>query len=142
MTRADVDQIAERSHNKWQLLRFALVGGAAAAINIVSRIILSRFISFELAVVVAYFIGMTFAFVLNRKLVFQATDRPIWNEYLRFFLVNLIALVQVWLVSIALLNWLLPTIGWTYFVELTAHVIAVCSPILTSYYAHKFFTFR
>jgi putative flippase GtrA len=142
MTKAEVGENPGHRRHQWQLLRFALVGGAAAVVNIASRVVLSKFVSFELAVVVAYVFGMTFAFVMNRKLVFQVSNRPIWNECFRFFLVNVVALVQVWLVSIGLFNWILPAIGWTFYVELTAHAIAVCSPILTSYYAHKFFTFR
>ena len=125
-----------------RFFRFLLVGGAAAAINIVSRVVISNFVSFEYAVALAFPIALTFAFVMSRVLVFERAESSAWGQYFRFFLVNLIALVQVWLVSVGLAQWLFPVIGWTFYPELVAHTIAVCSPVLTSYYAHKVFTFR
>ena len=142
MNGSDVHATKEELADKWQFLRFLLVGGTAAFVNIVSRVIISQFIRFEIAVVVAYLVGMTVAFVLSRMLVFKATSRSVWDEYSRFFLVNLVALAQVWLVSVGLSNWLFPAVGWTFHAELIAHTIAVGSPVFTSYYAHKLFTFR
>jgi putative flippase GtrA len=122
--------------------RFLLVGVTAAAINILSRVVISQFVAFEYAVVLAFPIALTFAFVMSRLLVFERAESSAWGQYFRFFLVNLAALVQVWLVSVGLAQWLFPTIGWTFYPELVAHTIAVCSPVLTSYYAHKVFTFK
>lgn len=125
-----------------RFVRFLFVGGMAAAINIVSRVVISQFVAFEYAVALAFPIALTFAFVMSRTLVFEPTDGSAWGQYVRFFLVNLVALVQVWLVSVGLAQWLFPAIGWTFYPELLAHTIAVCSPVLTSYYAHKMFTFK
>jgi len=122
--------------------RFLVVGVVAAAINIVSRILISHFTSFEVAVALAFPIALTFAFSMSRLFVFGASQRALWDEYLRFFLVNLAALAQVWLLSIGLARWIFPAIGWTFHAELLAHAIGVCSPVLTSYYAHKLFRFR
>ncbi|MCG6205029.1 GtrA family protein [Rhodopseudomonas sp. HC1] len=125
-----------------RFVRFLLVGGAAAAINIGSRVVISKFVAFEYAVALAFPIALTFAFVMSRWLVFERAGSSAWGQYLRFFLVNLVALVQVWLVSVGLAQWLFPMIGWILYPELVAHTIAVCSPVLTSYYAHKLFTFK
>jgi putative flippase GtrA len=122
--------------------RFLLVGIAAAAINIVSRVLISYFLRFEYAVAAAFPIALTFAFFMSRLFIFEASKRPVWEQYVRFWLVNLAALVQVWLISIGLTHWIFPMIRWTLYPELLAHTIAVCSPVLTSYYAHKVFTFR
>jgi putative flippase GtrA len=121
--------------------RFFFVGVAAAVVNIFSRILISYVVRFEYAVALAFPIALTFAFVLSRVFVFEASTRSIWKQYLRFWLVNLVALIQVWLISVGLTYWVFPAIGWTFHPELFAHTIAVCSPVLTSYYAHKFFTF-
>lgn len=121
--------------------RFFLVGVAAAAVNIFSRVLISYFVRFEYAVALAFPIALTFAFVMSRFFVFEASKRAVWEQYLRFWLVNLAALIQVWLISVGLSYWLFPAIGWTLYPELLAHTIAVCSPVLTSYYAHKLFTF-
>lgn len=122
--------------------RFLFVGVAAAAVNILSRILISYFVRFEYAVALAFPVALTFAFVLSRFFVFEASKRSVWEQYLRFWLVNLVALIQVWLISVGLTYWFLPAIGWTFHAELLAHTVAVCSPVLTSYYAHKIFTFR
>ncbi len=121
--------------------RFLFVGVAAAAVNILSRILISHFVRFEYAVALAFPIALTFAFLMSRFFVFQVSKRSASQQYLRFWLVNLVALVQVWLISVGLTYWIFPAIGWTYHAELIAHTIAVCSPVLTSYYAHKLFTF-
>lgn len=121
--------------------RFFLVGVAAAAVNIFSRVLISFFVRFEYAVALAFPIALTFAFVMSRFFVFEVSKRPVLEQYFRFWVVNLIALVQVWLISVGLSYWFFPAIGWTFYPELLAHTIAVCSPVLTSYYAHKVFTF-
>jgi putative flippase GtrA len=121
--------------------RFFFVGVAAAAVNISSRVLISFFVRFEYAVALAFPVALTFAFVMSRFFVFEASKRPVWEQYLRFWLVNLVALIQVWLISVGLTYWVFPAIGWTFYPELFAHTIAVCSPVLTSYYAHKIFTF-
>ena len=63
-------------------------------------------------------------------------------QYVRFTIVNLFALLQVWLLSVGLANWLFPKLGFTWHAELIAHTIGVLSPVVTSYYGHKLFTFR
>ncbi|MDB5582213.1 MAG: hypothetical protein JWR80_7389 [Bradyrhizobium sp.] len=122
--------------------RFLLVGGSAAVLNIVSRVLFSYVVPFEIAVVLAFPIGMTFAFLMSRLFVFEPSERSIMHQYGRFFLVNLAALAQVWLFSVGLTYWIFPAIRWTFHAELVAHTIAVGSPVVTSYYAHRFFTFR
>ena len=123
-------------------LKFLLTGGTAAVVNIAARALLSLFMPFGLAVVVAYLIGMVVAYLLARAFVFGPSGQSTRSEFLRFGLVNLVGLVQVWLVSIALANWLLPAVGFNWNIELVAHTIGVLSPVFTSYFGHKLFTFR
>jgi hypothetical protein len=51
----------------------------------------------------------------------EIAEGSAWNQYFRFFLVNLAALVQVWLISVGLAEWLFPAIGWRFRPELVAH---------------------
>ena len=127
---------------KSPFIRFLFTGGAAALVNIGSRVLLSYVMAFEVAVVIAYLIGMTVAYVMARLFVFEKSGQSVQSEYLRFAMVNVVALVQVWLVSIGLANWLFPAIGFTFYPELIAHTIGVLSPAFTSYYGHKLFTFK
>jgi putative flippase GtrA len=123
-------------------IKFLLTGGVAAIANIAARAALSVVLPFEIAVALAYLVGMVIAYLLARAFVFERSGQSTQSEFLRFGLVNLVGLVQVWLVSIALAQWLLPAIGFTWNSELVAHTIGVLSPVLTSYFGHKLFTFR
>jgi len=120
---------------------FVFAGGAAALVNIFSRIVINLFTSYEIAIVLAYLCGMTVAYLLNKHFVFLSADQRIASEYTRFALVNLVAVVQVWCISVGLARWLFPAIGFTWQGETVAHVIGVASPVYTSYLGHKFFSF-
>jgi len=120
---------------------FVLTGGLAAGVNVVSRYLLSRWLVFEAAVAVAFVLAMTTAFLLNRAFVFRSSAH--WaGQYWRFALVNLIAFVQVFLVSEGLVRLLFPAIGLRWHPLEIGHLLGVMSPIATSYFAHKHFTFR
>ena len=126
---------------KYQFARFVVAGGVAAAVNIAARLVLSQVISFEIAVVFAYLVGMATAFVLTRELVFSRSRRSVRSEAFRFAVVNAVALMQVWIVSVALAEWLFPKLGLVWHSELIAHLIGVLSPVALSYVGHKRFTF-
>lgn len=122
---------------------FVLVGGFAALVNWLSRIAFSSMgLGYTLAIVCAYVIGMATAYVLNKRFVFEASGRTAQSEVWRFVLVNVVALAQVWAVSVVFERWLLPAMGWDWRPEEVAHAIGVISPVLTSYLGHRYFTFR
>jgi putative flippase GtrA len=123
-------------------VRFVMTGGLAAAVNILARIALSNVMSFEMAVLIAYLIGMTTAFVLARTVVFAPGKATAAVQYLRFGLVNLVALAQVWIVSVGLAEIVFPWLRFDWHAETIAHVIGVTSPVVTSYFGHKHFSFR
>jgi putative flippase GtrA len=125
-----------------RFLRFALSGGIAAGANILSRIAFSHALPYEAAVVAAFLVAMTVGFLLMKLFVFGRSGQSSAREYLRFGAVNLGALAQVWIVSVALARWLFPLVGFFWLADTVAHVIGVASPIVTSYFAHKHFTFR
>jgi putative flippase GtrA len=125
-----------------QFWTFLLVGGLAALVNWFSRIMFSaQGVTFEIAVVIAYIFGMVTAYLLSRMFVFEKTGRSLAGEIWRFTLVNMVALVVVWIVSVTLERCLLPAIDWTWRPAEVAHGIGVVSPVITSYFGHRFFTF-
>lgn len=125
-----------------QYSRFLLTGGVAALVNIIARFLLSYAIAFEAAVVGAHLIGMLVAYSLMRSFVFKASGRSIAAELYRFALVNLVTLAVIWCVSVGLARIVFPSIGFTWHTEDLAHVIGVLAPAVTSYWGHRYFSFR
>jgi len=125
-----------------RFLKFLAVGGFAATVNFVSRIVLSHHMRYSLAIVLAYLLGMVTAFVFNRLLVFRHTSNPLLVQASWFVVVNALALVQTLAISLLLVNWGLPRVGWNWQPELVAHAFGVAVPVITSYFGHKHFSFR
>ena len=121
---------------------FIVVGAVAAAVNFVSRIILNLWFSFEYSVVISYFLGLITCYVLSRKFVFFfETDSSIISSSIRFVFVNIVAIIQTYYVSIYLYLLLDKYTDWSYSREM-AHFCGICVPVITSYYGHKYFSFR
>jgi len=98
---------------------------------------------FSAAVVVAYIVGMAIAFALFARFVFPASPRPIADQVKFFVIVNVAGIAQVWVVSMALVYWAFPTIGFIGpFAQPLGHAIAIGVPTFSSYLGHKFLTFR
>ncbi len=121
---------------------FLLTGGLAALVNFGSRIIYNQWLSYSAAIVVAYITGMITAFVLAKRFVFTETTRSMRQSVMYFFLINMIAILQTWLVSIALAWYVLPAAGITRFAPELAHAVGVMVPVFTSYLGHKNLSFR
>lgn len=125
-----------------QFLLFVLTGGAAALVNVLSRMGFSLLLRFELAVLAAYAVGMITAYVLARRFVFVRSRQSVQRSFAAFALVNLVAVLQTWLVSIGLRQLLLPVLGVTALVDLIAHGCGVIVPVFTSFLGHKHVSFR
>lgn len=125
-----------------QFLMFLLTGGFAAAVNFCSRIIYSIWLDFSSAIILAYITGMITAFVLAKLFVFKDSQLPVYHSVVFFILVNLVAVLQTWAISMALAYYFLPWLGVTSFVQEIAHAFGVAFPVFTSYIGHKHWSFR
>ena len=125
-----------------EFLLFLITGGIAALVNVVSRVGFSQLVSFELALILAYGVGMLTAYVLARKFVFLQSRTSVRRSFAAFALVNLFAVLQTWLVSVGLRRWLLPMLGIVVLRDLIAHGIGVVVPVLSSYFGHKHISFH
>ena len=119
-----------------------MTGGTAALVNFVSRVAYNQWVSFSAAIVLAYLTGMVTAFVLARLLVFQQSQHSFGRSVLLFAAVNVLAVLQTWLISMILANYALPHMGVTRWVPEIAHAFGVLAPVFTSYLGHKHITFR
>ena len=124
-----------------RLILFIGIGGFASLVNLVARILFDGFTSYEAAIVLAFPVALTTAFLLNRALVFDGGRGDWRGQYWRFLLVNLAALAQVFLISVALARLIFPAIGFGWHADTVAHAVGLISPIFTSYWAHKHFSF-
>lgn len=123
-------------------VRFVLAGGTAAAVNFLSRVLLSPYIPYALAIVLAFFIGFATAFLLNRRFVFPEATRGLSHQVFWFAAVNLLALLQTLAVSLLMVEFVLPYAGITWHAESIAHALGILVPIFTSYLGHKRLTFK
>ena len=125
-----------------QFLTFLLTGGCAAVVNFASRMVFSQAFDFSTAVILAYIAGMITAFVLARLFVFKNSQQSMQRSAGFFILVNMVAALQTWGISMGLAYYLLPALGVHFFVREIAHGVGVIAPVFTSYIGHKRWSFR
>lgn len=124
-----------------QFLRFLAVGGVAAFLHWLARIALSQWLSFSLAVALAYGVGMVVAFMLNRIFVFPLSAKPAHQQLRDFVLVNLAFFPVVWASSVAIEAGL-RYLGLVHFTQALAHAMALAIPMLATFIIYKFIAFK
>jgi putative flippase GtrA len=124
-----------------QFSTFLIASGIAAIANIGSRVVFNLVMTYEMAILFGYVVGVAVAFLLNRTFVFNQASGQIGGQAGRFVLVNLVGFAQVWAVSVALARIVFPAAGFGWHAETIAHVAGVLSPAATSYWLHKNFSF-
>lgn len=125
-----------------QFLLFLVAGGIAAGVNFGSRIVLSHWLHYVPAIVIAYCLGMVTAFVLNRQFVFEKSSSGVHRQAGWFILVNVAAVLQTIAISLLLARWLLPALSIDFHNDTLAHAVGVAVPVVTSYLGHKHLSFR
>jgi putative flippase GtrA len=128
--------------NQRQLVGFLLSGGVAAIVNVLSRILLNRWMPYSAAIVVAYILGMSTAFLLNRLFVFRNAGNALHHQIFWFTMVNIAAVLQTLAVSLILAKLVFPRMNFVWHADLVAHSIGVAVPVLTSFVGHKKLSFR
>jgi len=123
-----------------QFVCFVGVGISAMLLHWLARIILSMWLPFSIAVIIAYFFGIVIAYELNKKFVFFVQDVSA-RYFKNFALVNLAFLPIVWLMSISI-NVVLIDYGIDYHTEKISHGIAICIPPFLTFLIYKFKVFN
>ena len=132
---------AARASERGRFVAFVLVGGFCSLVNLVARIVFNLATNYEVAIVLAFCVATTTAFLLNRIFVFDAQAGEWRRHSFRFLLVNLLTLLQVFLLTELFARIVFPWIGFHWHGDTVAHGIGLLSPILTSYWAHKHYSF-
>ena len=125
-----------------QFVRFLAAGGVALVVHWLSRFVFNLFVSFGWAIVLAYGVGMSVAFVLNKIYVFPYSERSLKAEIFFFFAVNIAAFPLVWVVAYVLGEWMLVHYLQPSLALAIAHGVAITLPVFINYALHKLITFR
>lgn len=125
-----------------QFMLFLMTGGVAALVNLGSRVFFSQWLSFSSAVILAYIAGMMTAFILAKMFVFNQSAQSLRNSLLAFIVVNLIAVVQTWLIAMSMAYYVLPALGVVAYIHELSHLAGVIFPVFTSFIGHKYWSFR
>lgn len=140
MTRAHT--VVKKTFMSREFLMFLLTGGFAAAVNWGSRIVYNIWMPFTTAIILAYITGMITAFILAKIFVFKSSTQSTGRSVFFFTLVNLVAVLQTWAVSVGLAYYLFPRLGMTWHDRDIAHLVGVAVPVISSYFGHKKWSFR
>lgn len=124
-----------------QFLLFLLVGGVAALLHWLARIGFDVWFGYLTSIVLAYFVGLIVAFILNRVFVFPKSNRSMSFEISAFTIVNILAFPVVVAVSYVSSEMLLRHFLSLDLARLIGHGAGVISPVLVNFAAHKFWTF-
>jgi putative flippase GtrA len=125
-----------------QFVLFVAAGGVAACVNFFSRMLLSHWLAYSAAIIIAYLLGMITAFVLNRLLVFKRVSHSMLHQLFWFTVVNMVAMLQTLGISLLLAEWMFPRIGFAWHPESVAHAFGVVIPVITSFVGHKYLSFK
>jgi energy-coupling factor transport system substrate-specific component len=127
-----------------EITRFLLAGGLAAAINWLARLTLSFALPLEMAILVAYAIGMLAGFFLYRHFVFRNVEGPIGRQIAVFLVVNAFGAMVVLAATFSLMTLIeftTPTLKPALIAAL-AHGFAIGIGAITNYLGHSALTYR
>ena len=123
-------------------MSFLLACGSAAAVNFGSRMILGIWFSYVVSIILAYLLGIITAYLLCRCFVFQAKHNNTWQQIGYFCLINGFAIVLTVVVSLLLFHYALWFVQDLFLREEIAHFIGIAAPAISSYFGHKYFSFK
>lgn len=121
---------------------FVVAAGASVPVNIAARVLFSKAMPYELAVLASHVVGMLTAFALTRLFVFEASGRSVRSELARFAVVNVFSAALTLGVSVGLLRWVFPSVGFGSEPELVAHAVGLAIASIGSFLGHSRFSFR
>jgi putative flippase GtrA len=130
-----------------EFLRFLATGSIAALSNMAAVWALQLVMPLLPAAILGYLVGMVIAFILFQRVMFNTPGlvltRPILaRRIFRFTIVNMLGLCLSVATTMALARAILPAIHWTLLPDRIANLVGVAVPAFSSYFGHKFWTYR
>ena len=128
--------------DRFQFLRFLVAAGLSVPVNLGSRLLFSRVMPYEAALVLSQVCGMLTAYALTRALVFKRSGRSARSELGRFALVNVYSGLQTWVVAVGLVRIVFPWLGFRFAPEFVGQVTGLALSAVTSFFAHRAYSFE
>ena len=126
-----------------EFVRFVGTGVTSTVGNLAAVWIVGRHGSFGLALLAGSVAGFVLSFVLSKLVAFRARSwRHAWTEALRFTLVFAAGAVVYWIVGFVVGRYILTGVLDRQLAELGGAFVGAGVMTLTSYFGHRFFTYR
>jgi putative flippase GtrA len=123
--------------------KFLFACAIAAGVNFGSRMLLGLVMGYVSSIIIAYILGIITAYMLCRATVFKSTKNSMRQEIFYFILVNVFAIIQTVVVSLALNDYVFKYMIHDVFLRKEiSHFIGICFPAFTSFVGHKYLSFR
>jgi putative flippase GtrA len=135
--------VNRRAVDTWEFMRFIGTGVTATVGNLATVWVVGQRGSFGLALIAGSTTGFALSFVLSKLIAFKARswDRA-WVEALRFTLVHVAGAAVYWIVGFAVGRYILSGLLERQLAEVGGAFVGASFMTLTSYFGHRFFTYR
>jgi putative flippase GtrA len=124
-----------------EFVKFFICSALAAGVNFTSRVLLSQYVKYAIAVFLAYICGILTAFTLNKFFVFNRRKGKVSRQFSVFVIVNLLGLVQTMCFTLLFRNVIFTKTGLSFYPDEIAHLIGIGAPMFVSFFGHKYFSF-
>lgn len=126
-----------------KFVRYIISGSTATIINLAVVWLARQLTDYSIAVVAGALAGTATTYILAKTFVFNTTSKTFDHaEIIRFLLVHTVVCIQIWIVSVSLESWILPTHWSGDLREVISSVIGVGSVVFTGFFLHRYVTFR
>src|SRR5260364_391044 len=102
-------------------LIYSLMGGTATTVTFGSLILFNLWFRFSTSILLSHVAGMAIAFSLTKVFVFKQSKQNFLHSIFLFCLVNLITIIQTWLISMGFAYYLLPAFHITALIHEISH---------------------
>lgn len=125
-----------------EFLKFILSGGIAAGMNFFSRMLFGLYLNYTTSIIFAHLVGMLTAYLLFKYIVFSTSENSTPKQLSYFVLINSLAVGCILLISLFFYHVVLARMTDTFWSESISHFVGIAATTLTSYFGHKYLTFR
>lgn len=125
-----------------QFFKFVATSATSAGFNFSFRILFNYWLTYSQSIFAAYIISTTIAFILAKRFVFNNSTESTKKSAIKFIIVNIWGMFQTWAISLAMVNYILPTIGITHHTHEIGHFLGLSSLAISSFMGHKYFSFK